>query len=43
MITTNAVPCAVIKLGPSGANPALKIQIYTGDTDPTAGGGIIRK
>ena len=34
-ITTD---CAIVKLGNQGANPALRIIIYTNKIDPTIGG-----
>ncbi len=32
------LPCVVTKLGSAGANPSLKVIIYTKDPDPTIGG-----
>jgi uncharacterized repeat protein (TIGR01451 family) len=40
--TFSNFPCSVIKLGNQGANPALKIEIYTTDVDPTTGGKILK-
>jgi uncharacterized repeat protein (TIGR01451 family) len=34
-ITTD---CAIVKLGNQGANPALRVIVYTNDVDPTIGG-----
>jgi hypothetical protein len=38
-ITTD---CSIVKLGSSGANPALKLIVYTNDPDPTTGGKILK-
>jgi uncharacterized repeat protein (TIGR01451 family) len=37
---TSAIPCSVIKLGSAGANPLLRIVVYTHDADPTIGGKL---
>jgi len=41
-ITVNVVPCSIVKLGNKGANPALKLLVYTKDPDPTTGGRTLR-
>jgi hypothetical protein len=38
--TSTTVPCSVIKLGKAGANPQLRILIYTDNPDPTVGGRL---
>jgi hypothetical protein len=38
--TSSSVPCSVIKLGKVGANPQLRILIYTDNPDPTVGGRL---
>ena len=39
---TSQIPCSVIKLMSAGANPQLRILIYTRDPDPTTGGKILK-
>jgi hypothetical protein len=41
-ITPAVVPCAIVKLGNKGANPALKLIVYTKDADPTTGGRTLK-
>jgi uncharacterized repeat protein (TIGR01451 family) len=41
-ITQAVVPCSVVKLGNKGANPALKLIVYTKDADPTTGGKTLK-